>query len=94
MAIYGSPATPVREIIDLAHQYGVSGFLAWVTWLFVHLMQLVMFQNRVLVLVQWAWHYITYNRSVRLITGEVPTLKSLELDRPREAAEAGEAARQ
>ncbi len=36
-----------------------SGILAWLTWLFVHLMQIVQFENRLLVLVQWASHYIT-----------------------------------
>lgn len=47
----------------------VSGHLAWLAWLFVHLMGLVAFQNRLLVLVQWAWSYFTFNRSARLITG-------------------------
>lgn len=46
-----------------------SGFLAWLVWLFVHLLYLVGFQNRVLVATQWAFHYFTYNRKARLITG-------------------------
>lgn len=46
------------------------GLLAWVAWLFVHLMYLAEFQNRVLVLVQWGWNYVTRNRSARLITAE------------------------
>lgn len=46
------------------------GLVAWLAWLFVHLIQLVEFQNRVLVLFQWAWNYLTRNRSARLITGE------------------------
>jgi NADH dehydrogenase len=45
-----------------------NGLPAWVAWLFVHLMYLVGFQNRVLVLVQWAFHYFTHNRGARLIT--------------------------
>ena len=45
-----------------------SGLFAWLTWLFVHLMYLAEFQNRVLVLVQWGWNYFTRNRSARLIT--------------------------
>ena len=44
-----------------------SGYLAWLTWLFVHLILIVEFQNRVLVLTQWAWNYVTYDRSARLI---------------------------
>jgi NADH:ubiquinone reductase (H+-translocating) len=46
-----------------------SGMLAWLTWLFVHLMQIVQFENRLLVLIQWAAHYVTRNRAARLITG-------------------------
>ncbi len=48
-----------------------SGLFAWLTWLFVHLMYLAEFQNRVLVLVQWGWNYFTRNRSARLITEPV-----------------------
>ena len=46
----------------------LSGFLAWVTWLFVHLMYLVQFHNRVLVLFQWAYNYFSRGRAARLIT--------------------------
>lgn len=45
----------------------LSGLIAWLTWLFVHLMYLVGFDNRVLVFVQWVWNYMTYRRGVRLI---------------------------
>jgi len=54
-----------------------SGLLAWLTWLFVHLLFLVEFQNRLLVLVQWAWNYTTFNRGARLITGKNPLPLSL-----------------
>lgn len=47
----------------------ISGFLAWLAWLFVHIFFLIGFQNRVLVLIQWAWSYFTYERGARLITG-------------------------
>lgn len=47
----------------------LAGRLAWLLWLVVHLMALVRFQNRLLVLLQWAWNYFTHNRSARLITG-------------------------
>lgn len=46
----------------------LSGFFAWITWVFVHILYLVGFQNRLLVLVQWAFHYFTFNRGARLIT--------------------------
>jgi NADH dehydrogenase len=49
-----------------------GGFFAWLLWLFIHLMNLVQFDNRLLVFMQWAWSYVTRNRSARLITGEHP----------------------
>jgi NADH dehydrogenase len=49
-----------------------SGFFAWLAWLFVHLVNLIQFGNRVLVLMQWAGNYFSRNRSARLITGENP----------------------
>ncbi len=53
----------------VARIYGVrlSGFVAWVIWLTVHLIWLIGFRNRALVLVNWAWNYFTYERAVRLI---------------------------
>ena len=47
-----------------------GGFLAWLIWIFVHVFFLIGFRNRVLVLLQWGWSYITYSRGARLITGE------------------------
>jgi NADH dehydrogenase len=49
-----------------------SGFFAWLLWLFIHLINLVAFSNRVLVLAQWGFNYFTRNRSARLITGPSP----------------------
>ena len=57
-------ASAVAEVAGL--RFG--GYLAWLTWLFVHLLYIVQFGNRVLVLVQWAWSYLTWGRSARLIT--------------------------
>jgi len=50
----------------------LSGLPAWLVWLFIHLMHIVEFQNRLLVFLQWAWNYYTFNRSARLITGKNP----------------------
>ena len=47
----------------------ISGFFAWFTWVFVHLMYLVEFENRMLVLTEWVYNYVTRNRGARLITG-------------------------
>ncbi len=50
----------------------MSGFLAWLGWVFIHLLYLVNFRSRVVVFVKWAWAYLTYERSSRLIwQGEV-----------------------
>jgi NADH dehydrogenase len=46
-----------------------SGLFAWLLWLFVHIMYLVEFDNRLLVLTEWTYNYITRNRGARLITG-------------------------
>jgi NADH dehydrogenase len=56
-------------VADLGPRLRFSGFLAWLLWLFVHLLYLVGFENRLLVLIQWGWNYLTWNRSARLITG-------------------------
>jgi NADH dehydrogenase len=45
-----------------------AGHLAWLAWLCIHLVQLVQFENRLLVFAQWAWSYVTFNRAARLIT--------------------------
>lgn len=47
----------------------ISGFVAWLAWLFVHILFLIGFRNRLLVFIQWAWSYVTYERGARLITG-------------------------
>ncbi len=61
----------------------LSGFIAWLSWLFIHIMFLIGFRNRILVMIQWAWSYLTYERGARLITGEsrvgaVPTMEYAE----------------
>lgn len=48
----------------------ISGFVAWLAWLFIHIFFLIGFRNRIIVLVQWAWSYFTYERGARLITGD------------------------
>jgi NADH dehydrogenase len=52
----------------------LSGFIAWAAWLAVHIFFLIGFRNRVLVILQWAWAYLTYQRGARLITGKVEPL--------------------
>jgi NADH dehydrogenase len=47
-----------------------SGFLAWLLWALVHIFYLIGFRNRIVVMIEWAWSYITYQRGIRLITGD------------------------
>ena len=65
----GSMATVGRNkaVADLKF-FHLSGFLAWLAWLFVHIIFLVGFRNRVLVLIQWAWAYLSFDKGARLIT--------------------------
>jgi len=64
----GSLATIGRaSAVALIGKWKLSGFLAWLTWLFVHLLYLAEFDNRILVFLQWMWNYVTYQRGVRLI---------------------------
>ena len=65
MAVIGRAAA-------VANVFGVhvSGFVAWCIWLFIHLIYIVEFQSRIIVLIQWGFLYLTFSRSARLITGE------------------------
>lgn len=58
----------------------ISGFVAWLSWLFVHIFFLIGFRNRIIVLIQWAWSYFTYERGARLITGDqrLPSWEELQ----------------
>ena len=72
---YGNMATVGRHsaVADL-HKLQLSGPAAWIVWLFIHLLALVQFQNRLLVMTQWGWNYFTRNRAARLITGPLPVV--------------------
>jgi len=66
MAVIGRAAA-------VANVFGihVSGFIAWCLWVFIHLIYIVEFQSRIIVLIQWGFLYLTFDRSARLITGEL-----------------------
>ena len=63
-----------------------SGFVAWIIWVFAHIYYLIEFDNKLIVMIQWAWNYITLGRGARLIT-EKPALQ-LEIERPKKPEEA------
>jgi NADH dehydrogenase len=67
---YGNVATIGRgsAVVDIG-PVRASGWLAWIFWLFLHIFWLVGFRNRVAVLGEWAWAYLTFQRRIRLITG-------------------------
>jgi NADH:ubiquinone reductase (H+-translocating) len=50
-------------------KFHLSGYFAWLAWLFVHILFLIGFRNRLIVMIQWAWSYLTYEHGARLITG-------------------------
>ena len=56
-----------RAVADFG-RWHISGYFAWLSWLFVHLFFLIGFRNRIMVMLDWAWAYITYNHGARLIT--------------------------
>jgi len=83
----GSPTLPFRyrdkgSLATIGRAAGVadlgliklSGFIAWAAWLSIHIFFLIGFRNRVLVILQWGWSYLTYQRGARLITGKVEPL--------------------
>ncbi len=68
---FGSMATIGKRLaVGEIAGWKLRGTIAWLVWVFVHIMKLVGFQSRLLVLVQWAWYWISWDRSARLITGE------------------------
>jgi NADH dehydrogenase len=67
----GQMATIGRSrAIAMIQRIHLSGLIAWLAWLVVHIIYLVGFKNRLVVLITWAWSYFTYKRGARLITGE------------------------
>jgi NADH dehydrogenase len=85
--VNGQPTLPFRyrdkgSLATIGRAAGVadfgplklSGFIAWAAWLAIHIFFLIGFRNRVLVILQWAWAYLTYQRGARLITGKVEPL--------------------
>lgn len=77
----GSMATIGRKkaIALLPGGIKLAGWIAWAAWLFVHILYLVGFRNRLFVLLSWAWSYVTWQRGARLITGGVDAGARAEL---------------
>jgi NADH dehydrogenase len=71
-------AAAVAEIRKLR----LSGFIAWLVWVFIHILYLIGFRNRLVVMIQWAWSWLLYQRGTRLITG----LQNMQLRQARAPA--------
>ncbi len=95
----GNPRTPFHYVdkgslatigrAAAVAQFGkvhISGFLAWLSWLFIHIFFLIGFRNRIIVMIEWAWSYFTYDRSARLITGESRRIAISSMEYAEQAA--------
>lgn len=83
----GSLATIGRShaVADFG-RFHISGYFAWLSWLFIHLFFLIGFRNRLLVMTEWAWSYLTYNHSARLITGDPEAKAEKPVEQPKARA--------
>jgi len=64
-----------------------TGFPAWLVWLVVHILQLIGFRNRLIVLINWIWDYIFYDRAIRLIEPEHLEKRSFSVEKPEHASD-------
>jgi NADH dehydrogenase len=60
-------------VVDLGF-VKLTGFIAWLAWVFAHIYYLIEFDNKLIVMLQWGWSYVTQNRGARLITGETESI--------------------
>ena len=61
-----------RRGVALIGALRLSGLVAWLAWLLIHVFFLIGFRNRLMVMLEWTWAYVTYDRSARLIVGQGP----------------------
>jgi len=86
----GSMATIGRSrAVAVIGRLRLQGVVAWWFWLAVHLVMLIGFRNRLVVLVNWAWNYLTYDRGLRAIVGREPDAPPFTAQEPRRAAGGG-----
>jgi NADH dehydrogenase len=76
-----------RAVAQFGSSFRFSGLIAWLLWLFVHLMYLVTFQNRLIVFIRWGFNYTTFNRGARLITGSAEPADQIQTTPQEEHAE-------
>jgi NADH dehydrogenase len=71
-----------RAVAWLFNRVQLQGYIAWLAWLFLHLVTLLGFRNRASVFMSWVWNYFTYDRSVRIILDDRQTKKVYEERQP------------
>ena len=83
----GNLATVGRSfaILDI-HGFKLSGLLAWVLWLCIHIYFLTGFRNRLVVLTDWAWNYFTFQRGARVFTQAVPDIEEQASEKRKDLA--------
>jgi NADH dehydrogenase len=60
----------VADVKLFGREYRTQGFLAWLVWLFIHLISIIGFRNRLIVLINWMWNYLSYDAAIRVILGK------------------------
>jgi NADH dehydrogenase, FAD-containing subunit len=60
----------VADVKLFGTEYRTQGFLAWLIWLFIHLISIIGFRNRLVVLINWMWNYLSYDAAIRVILGK------------------------
>jgi NADH dehydrogenase len=75
-----------KAIADMPGHLRLWGFVAWLAWLFIHIFFLIGFRNRFIVVFEWAWAYVTFQRGARLITGPLPPGPAAAADAPARPA--------
>jgi NADH dehydrogenase len=70
LATIGRKSAVVDVVVPLFGHVRFSGLLAWLFWLFVHVYFLIGFRNRFVVLMDWAWAYVSFNRTARVVVGD------------------------
>lgn len=75
-----------RAVAWIFYRVQLSGYIAWLAWLFLHLVALIGFRNRLAVLFSWVWNYLTYDRSVRIILNRAPQPDALSDSVAKESA--------
>lgn len=80
-----------KAVVDLNFAR-FSGFIAWIIWVFAHIYYLIEFDNKLIVMIQWAWNYFTQGRGARLIT--INTSLQLEINPPQPGEESAPQSKQ